>query len=357
MLQIGPRQTYICSLLEELGIESFPQFLEGVNIHDDGRRLHTYRGTIPSISLISLLDTHFMLGKLEKLVRTVDLQDPQLCPKAEQWDSISLYEFGRKQTWTKQAESLLAVACRLVLGYEPEQISLLYFLYYCATAGGTRPLLDSDGGGQDSRIKGGTIRVLSSLRDNVTKAGGVIYFTTSIQSVDYSQRNIVVTCSSQSGIENKILTARRLIFSIPPSSLSQVKFSPEPPPWKQSLWRLSKAGCVIKIVVFYDAPFWRNDGFSGSCVCEHSNVGEGRPLVGVFDYCDEDENCSYGLCCFVSGNVGEEFSAYSLEEQRSSVCAHLVALFGEEAKEDKVQEMLIMNWLHDPDASTYFGGT
>ena len=381
--QVGPRQTYITTLLEELKVSTYPQYLEGRNIHDDGRSLHTYTGTIPSIPLLSLVDTHFMLGKLEKLVRTIDLQAPELCPQAQQWDSVSLSEFGRKHSWTKQAQSLLSIACRLVLGYESEQVSLLYFLYYCATAGGTRPLLDSDGGGQDSRLEGGTAHLLATLRASVERNGCCIHFETAIEAVDYfcsdsdANNYIKVTCktnetgtSTISGVGDepnvieKVFATRRLLMCIPPSCLSHIHFTPCPPPWKQSLWNRSKAGCYIKIVVFYKTSFWREAGFSGSCICEHSNVAEGRPLVGVFDYCDPEERDGDGegepspaaLCCFVCGSVGEDFSALAFPGQRASVCAHLEGLFGEEAREEHVQEMLIMDWLHDADGSTAFGG-
>lgn len=392
--QVGPRQTNITTLLEELHVDTYPQYLEGHNIHDDGKTLHTYTGTIPSISLLSLVDTHFMLGKLDKLVRTIDLQDPQLCPKARQWDAVSLFEFGRKNAWTNQAQSLLSIASRLVLGYESEQVSLLYFLYYCATAGGTRPLLDSDGGGQDSRLKGGTQQLLSTLKSFVENASCCIHFGTTIDAVDYdyssseSNNFIKLSCkptgtTTTTGTDTTTTAAvmkiatRRLVMCIPPSCLSHIHFNPCPAPWKQSLWNRSKAGCYIKIIVFYRTAFWRQDGFSGSCICEHSNVADGRPLVGVFDYCDEGGGGteggtdgdgdggvngsdrgqgSFALCCFVCGSVGEDFSALTLQHQRASVCAHLEVLFGKEAREEHVKEMLIMDWLHDADGSPAFGG-
>lgn len=351
-------------------VDTYPQYLAGLNIHDDGHTLHTYTGTIPSISLLSLVDTHFMLSNLEKLVRKINLLDPKhLCPQAQQWDAISLFEFGRKHSWTRQAQSLLSVACRLVLGYESEQVSLLYFLYYCATAGGTRPLLDSDGGGQDSRIVGGTQKLLVSLKEYITKAGCCIYMDTTVVAVDYTEsfgesnlKRVKVSCRTNTTATQRNIHSRRLIMCLPPSCLSHIHFTPRPAPWKLSLWSRSKAGCYIKIIVFYKTAFWRQAGFSGSCVCEHSNVAEGRPLVGVFDYCEEGERNgdkggqTYALCCFVCGSVGEDFSALPFDRQRWAVCAHLQELFGENAREELVQEILIMDWLHDPDGSPAFGG-
>ena len=42
--------------------------------------------------------------------------------------------------------NLMCVACRVVFGTEPCQLSLLYFLYVCACAGGFNKVLDTEEG-------------------------------------------------------------------------------------------------------------------------------------------------------------------------------------------------------------------
>ena len=68
---VGPLQTYIIDLLKDLEVDIHPQNVDGKNIHDNGKSLSVYTGTIPSISLFSLLDTHFMISKLEGMVQQV----------------------------------------------------------------------------------------------------------------------------------------------------------------------------------------------------------------------------------------------------------------------------------------------
>lgn len=350
---VGPStQPYVCGLLKELEIPIYAQYAEGVNIHDDGRRLHQYTGTIPSISIFSLLDTHFMLGRLEKLAQTIDLQSDGLCENSRMYDGISLYEFGRKHCWTEQAQSLLSVATRLVFGFESDEISVLYFLFYCKTAGGIRPLLDSDGGGQDSRMEGGTARLLSTLLTKLEACHYKVVYDSPVTHVSYSKTDggacrSVLTCEN-----GATYTCQQIVMCCPPSCLGRMSFSPAAPPWKQSMWRRSNAGCWTKIVVLYESAFWRNNGLSGSCVCEYTS--KERPLSGVFDYCDGSGGHP-ALCCFVCGDTGEDFATMSPSDQRVAVVSHLVLLFGPEAGEAHIIDYHVMDWLHDPDGSPRFG--
>lgn len=348
---VGPTtQPHVCDLLKELDIAIYPQYIEGVNIHDDGRCLHQYTGTIPSISVFSLLDTHIMLSRLEKLARTIILDSEGLCKNSRAYDGISLYEFGRQNCWTKQAQSLLSVATRMVFGFESDQVSLLYFLFYCKTAGGIRPLLDSDGGGQDSRMEGGTEKLLATLMEKVKAAKYHIEFGCPVMNVEYTEEHTGqsrLTCQ-----DGSIYFAKHIVMCCPPSCLSRMQFSPPAPSWKSSLWRRSNAGCWTKIAVLYETSFWRENGLSGSCVCEHTSTE--RPLSGVFDYCDGGGGHP-ALCGFVCGDVGENFAAMTEADQRTAVVSHLVHLFGPQAAEENVLDYLSMDWLHDPDGSPSFG--
>lgn len=349
---VGPLQTNVCSLLKELDINVYPQYIEGVNIHDDGRRLCEYTGTIPNISLFSLLDTHFLLGKLDKISKTVDVSGANLGPKAAEYDGMSLSEFCRQNCYTQQAQSLVTTATQMVLGCESDEVSLLYFLYYCASAGGTRPLLDSDGGGQDSRMSGGTARLLSVLRDQLLEKSCSIVQEARVVHVDYTDdaTNGTVSVLCDTGA---VYRARRVVMCCPPCALARIDFNPPPPPWKKCLWTRSQMGNFTKIVVMYNTAFWRASGLSGSCVCEHTSVQ--RPISGVFDYCDGDGGHA-ALCCFVCGSTAISFAVLPLAAQKAAVLSHLVHLLGSDAGEEHVIDFYVMDWRHDPDAIGFGGG-
>lgn len=347
-------------MLKELDIPIYPQYVEGANIHDDGKKLRQYTGTIPNISLFSLLDMHLLLGKIDRLVKKIDIEGVILCPKAREYDGISLFEFGRRHCYTTQAQNLVSAAARMILGYESDEVSLLYFLYYCASAGGTRPLLDSDGGGQDSRMVGGTTRLLSELRSRIEECSNRIIRDTRVVNVCYdgdgcsSHTAATDSCLVKVTCENgAVFTASRVIMCCPPSALARIQFDPTPPPWKLSLWTRSHMGNFIKVVVMYKSCFWRSAGLSGSCVCEQTDID--RPISGVFDYCD-DSGDNAALCCFVCGAAGICFAGLSPEAQKSAILGHLVHLLGPNAADEHVIDFYVMDWRHDPDGVGFGGG-
>ena len=146
--------------------------MAGANIHDDGKNanLKRYTGTIPSLGITTLLDTHILLGKLNKMAKGIKVGAPELCPHAAEWDSISLEAFAKQSCFKSHTLRLLSVTTRVVLGVESDQISLLYFLHYVAAAGGVEPLLDSENGAQDSRISGGSGRIIQVLKERTIRS-------------------------------------------------------------------------------------------------------------------------------------------------------------------------------------------
>lgn len=375
---VGPQQTFLLKLLNELGIHTYKQFLSGVKIHDDGTgRLKRYTGTIPKLPVFTLLDTHLVLSKLNKMAREVVVGAPERC-RHKTWDSMSLFAWCKQHAYSSQTLSLLSVTTRLVLGVESQQISLLYFLHYVAAAGGVEPLLDDENGAQDSRISGGSgeiwIRLKSLIETNASlevdtdlavDAGGattvdsssrirfclnsivtqidVVPIEDTLRSID---NNIMVRCS-----DGTVRYARKVLFCCPPSCLARICFTPSIPPWKSSIWSRSHAGCWTKVIVEFETAFWRIAGLSGSVVVEHPSLE--RPVSCIFDYCDHDATHP-ALVGFVPGDVGVEFASLSHAQQRAAVLSQFVMLFGPDAAH--ATGFHIMDWLHDPEATVCGGG-
>jgi hypothetical protein len=121
-------------LLKELEISTYKQYLGGVNIHDDGKQLKRYSGTIPKLSAITLVDTHLILGKLNKMSKDIEVGAPEKCRHAVDWDGISLHAFCKQHSYTSQTLSLISVTTRLVLGSgsRPNIIVVLSALCRCS---------------------------------------------------------------------------------------------------------------------------------------------------------------------------------------------------------------------------------
>jgi monoamine oxidase len=83
-------------------------------------------------------------------------------------------------------------------------------------------------------------------------------------------------------------------------------------------------GSVIKCVIAYSRPFWREGGLSGEAL---SDAG---PLRAVFDDSSHD-GAHAALVGFIVGDEARTFHARSREERRVAVIEQLARLFGPDA--------------------------
>jgi putrescine oxidase len=63
---------------------------------------------------------------------------------------------------------------------------------------------------------------------------------------------------------------RRVIIAVPPNLVPNITFCPSLPTWRSSLHAAMTQGHVIKILVVYPLPFWRELGLSGEGFAPHS---------------------------------------------------------------------------------------
>ena len=169
---VGPTQHEVLALAEDLGIETYPQHAEGKNLFETDRgKLKRYRGTIPMLGPLVMVDYGRADLRLKRLIRRISAEAPWEREDAERLDEQTFASWIRGAARTGTAREALATACRAVFSVEPADISLLHVLFYAAAAGGWDDLLDTEGGAQQDRLSGGTqqlsIRMAEELGDRV----------------------------------------------------------------------------------------------------------------------------------------------------------------------------------------------
>ena len=75
----------------------------------------------------------------------------------------------------------------------------------------------------------------------------------------------VVTVQTQQG---ERFTAHRVIVTVPATLCSRIQFSPPLPALRDQLGMRMPMGCVIKCIIRFDRPFWRERGYSGEIVSD-----------------------------------------------------------------------------------------
>ncbi|KAF4082680.1 hypothetical protein AMELA_G00154330 [Ameiurus melas] len=200
---VGSSQTHVMDLIQELGLEVYPQFTDGKKVHHTGgvnAKITTYTSSIPSLSPLVLLDFMHFMFRMERLCKSVCVENPMKTPDALQLDSMTLQSYMDKHIWTTQLMEELELCTRSVFGMEPSQLSFLYFLMYSAAAGGVMKLLETTpGSAQEFKVKGGTQqlseRVAEQLgKENVRLGSAVTAIWQNEESVEVKTATSTITC-------------------------------------------------------------------------------------------------------------------------------------------------------------------
>ena len=115
---VGPQQTRMLSLIDELGLETQQQWTRGRNILDLGGRARVYAGTIPKLGPLSLLSIHWAISKVDRMAASLDPGAPWEAPEAHSWDQESVGSWIRANVWMDLARKSLEVSVRSIFSSE-----------------------------------------------------------------------------------------------------------------------------------------------------------------------------------------------------------------------------------------------
>jgi monoamine oxidase len=313
---VGPTQDRILALAAELGVATFPTYDTGAKVlHFNGKQ-GRYGGTIPRISPLVLADVGQAQTRLELLARRVPADAPWTAPRARGQDAQTFATWIRRNTATRGARTLLALAAEAVFACEPGDVSLLHVLFYSRAGGSFQNLIATTGGAQQDRFAGGSHliaeRLAARLGDEIIRLGAPVSSIT--------VRGDRVTARTPAGA----YAGRRVIVTAPPLLAGRIDYDPVLPQWREQLTQRAPMGSVIKCQAVYDEPFWRAGGLSGQA------TGDGAGSRVVFD--SSPPGGSPGiLLAFVEGDEARRLGPASAAVRRRVVLDSLVRYFGPRA--------------------------
>jgi monoamine oxidase len=318
---VGPTQDRILALAKAVGVDTFPTYNQGSNVLLLGGQRSLYPAD-PGISdNPDFVAAVAAAGKLGEIAADVPVAAPWKAPRANEWDGQTFAQYRDAELSSPGARSLFNAACRGIFGADPEDLSLLFVLFYTAAAGNPSTpgsflrLIQTGGGAQDSRFVGGSQLVSLEV---AKRLGSRVVLGAPVREIQRSSRAVAVLAD---GVE---VRARSVVVAVPPALGARIHFTPALPSGKARLLRSIVPGNLKKWEAVYDRPFWRDAGLSGQGV---SDVG---PAQLPFDN-SPPQGTPGILFSFVGGNaaagVGTDPAAH-----RAALTENLVAFFGEEAR-------------------------
>lgn len=313
---VGPTQDRVLGLISEFGLDTFAQYADGDNIQATGGTLLRYNGAIPTGDPLQAADLIEAMVEMTTHAMDLDPAAPWAHPLAETLDSMTLETWIAAQPYGDGAKEWIRLLSRALFPAEPGEISVLHALFYLRSGGGPEKMIGIVNSAQETRITAGAqqiaLRMAAPLGDRVRLARPV-------HRIEQSGQRVTVH------YDGGVIGARRAIVAIPPALASRIRYSPAMPGLRDQLTQRSFMGAVIKVHVFYDRPFWREDGLSG-----HVTSDQGL-LRLTFDQTHPDGS-EGALVGFVDSRLAFAASRMTPQERRAAVVSDLVRIFGSRAQ-------------------------
>jgi len=320
---VGPTQDRVLALAKSVGVGTFKTYNDGDNVlvlNGARSRYPATPGLSPDPDFQEAILT--AITKLNPMSEEVPVEAPWKAPKAEEWDKITLGQWRDANITAPGARRLFDIATEALFGAESEELSLLYTLFYTASAGNhstkgdfTR-LISTPGGAQESRFVGGSQKIPIEV---AKRLGAQVVLKSPVRSIVQHGGRVVVTS------DRMVVEAREVIVAIPPKLVLGIDFHPGLPAPKHKLLKGTPPGNLIKWEALYDKPWWRDGGYSGQAVSEQG------PANTTFD--NTPPGGSPGvLFGFVGGKQARSFRKLSRAGRRKAVLDNFALYYGEEAR-------------------------
>ncbi|HYI00731.1 flavin monoamine oxidase family protein [Hyalangium sp.] len=327
---VGPHQHHALRMVEALGLRRFPQFHHGTKVLELRGERRTYRGKVPALPLLSLLDLQRNIWRLDRLARRVPRDRPHTAPKAAEWDALTLEAWKQRHVPSWGARAALDVATRAIFGAEPSELSFLHFLFYIHSNGGLMPLAEIENGAQAERIEGGAQGIALRLAEPL---GARVVLSAPVRAVLQEAQGVVVHG------EGRSWRGRYAVVAVPPALAERMDFGAELPTARRRAHAELPMGSVIKGVATYSRPFWREAGLSGEA------VSDGGPVRLCFD--DTGQNGHHpALVGFFLGDTARAWTGRPAEERRRAALECFARFFGPQALEPTAYADL--DWIAEP---------
>lgn len=327
---VGPSQFSILRLLQELDISTFRTYDRGRHRFEYRGKVTSYRGRVPFIDPLGLLDSGQAALRLERAARQVPLDRPWAAPKALEWDAQTAATFIDRVAFSRLGRLGFRMLVQGIFSCEAEDLSALHFLFYLHACGGLSALTRTTGGAQQERITGGSQVVSERLAADL---GDRVRLGCPVQRLDWSDDGVEAIGEGFS------VAARHAVVAVPLALVGRIDYRPTLPIARDQLHQRLPHGNVIKTMAVYETPWWRQMGLSGQAASETG------PVCATYD--NTPPSGSPGvLLSFVEGAHALRLRDFAAEGRRQAVLSCLARLFGPRALE--VVRFEEVDWSAEP---------
>jgi monoamine oxidase len=305
---VGPAQTRVLGLIEELGLHLVPSGAPGQALWDLGGELK--RGAaLPPLPPLALTEVLAGAALLTLMSKSVAPEAPWRTPRARQWDRVSAGDWIRRHLRTPAGRELARATIRASLSVEPRETSLLSVLFDLRAIGPVRNLAAAEA----YRVREGTQEIAARLAERL---GGKIRFGEPVRAIAQDAGGVTVETDTAA------LRCRRAAVCVPPPTARQISYTPALPDARTRLLADADMGATVKFHAVYPRPFWRDSGLSGQSIASAGTIGL------TYDNSPDDGTGRGVLVGFAVGDAARALGQLGSAGQERELLSSLGRLFG-----------------------------
>lgn len=316
---IGPGHDEVRDLAQKFDIQVIDQHASGKLV----ARLRGHNVAVPSASEVASELTAFEVSDLgQGVLRLRRLADRMKTDAAwvqanQDWLRQDLRRWIATNLRTPGARRHFHEVYAAAYGPMSADATLEEGLHQVGSGPDVQQLLPANGGLNQRRLEGGMFTLCQAMADEL---GDVVRLDSPVAKITHTESSGIVTLRDGATLEG-----RWVVNTMPPRLAVQLEYEPQLPQWRVDLSNSVTPGNVIKAVLVYETPFWREQGYSGQ-----SSVDQGAVRV-TFDT-TTGENQRGLLMGFFEGEQASSLARRSQELRKRAFVDSAAQTFGEQAR-------------------------
>jgi monoamine oxidase len=321
---VGPGQTEILRLIDELGLHVLPTAVPGRAVWGlDSDDVKERGGAYPPLPPHALAEVLFNGVRLTAMSKRVAPEAPWRAAKSQQWDHLSAEDWIGRHLRTPSGREFARTYIRGNAAIEPTETSLLGMLFALRSVGPARHLATAEA----LRIREGSHEIASRLAQRVSER---IRFADPVRAITQDARGVTVesdTC---------VLHCRRVVACVPPPLAARIDYTPALPDARAHLLASLPMGASVKFHAVYGRRFWRARGLNGQAMAATGAVGL------TYDNSPDDGTGRGVLVGLAVADEARRLGTLDTSGQQRQILESLRRLFGPDAAAP--DELVIQDW-------------
>lgn len=325
-------------IVKSLGEELFPTYNKGKNVFMMTGEKQVRDSFFPEMDDDIAEEIERAMARLNELAFEIDTTKPWAKEEHRAYDKITYADWIRQNTTSDIARNAMTFIAMSIFSAEAHELSMLHVLFYVASGEGVDTLISTEDGAQELRFTNGAQQLPIGL---AKRLGDDVLLNQPVTCIEHFNHHVIVSTHSLQ------VNAKRVVVALPPALAGRLSYKPALPGIRDQLTQRTAMGAVIKVIVTFDKPFWRDEELSG--LASSTTL----PLSLTYDNSPQDGSCGI-LVGFMEADEGRYWGTKTAQEREQKVIECLRDYFGSQV--DRYTEYKELDWAQEEYSRGAYGG-